>query len=909
MEERVVLTAEMRDEASAPLGRVQQAVRRTTAVVTGANREQAASTTQSSSRIMTALGRVRTGATQTGAGFSRLTGVTRTAFTGVRNAITSASGGIERAARSVGDRAGGAMESGMGSKLKGLAGRLLAPLAVGAVVGMAVGGGIARQLNIEDAEAKLSGLGNSTEKVKAIMDNAMTSVSGTAFGMGDAATVAAGAVAAGIEPGKELTRVLSLTADAATIAGKDMGSMGSIFNKVAASGKLQGDVIAQLQDAGVPVLQFVAKEMGVTAAEAAKMASAGKVNFETFANAMEKGLGGAAQKSGNTTKGALANMKASFSRFGVVLTSWYLPLMKNVFNAVNKGMDAVTKALKPFMNAFGDAFQKKMGPAIDAFGEKLVKAVSWIATAISAVKSILIDGDFTGKFYEAFHLEEDSTAVAVLFRIRDGLVVASKWLRDTKTDVDNFFLGLTAGKDKVAEMADAANLAGGSLDGMVAKGQAVRDFFGNLSPAGMGAIAGVAVMLLGVFGKFTPILGPVMSLVGGLGPIVGQLAGAFRFLLGPVGLIIGLLAMAYATSEPFRDAINGLLGAVMNLGMTLLSALMPVFTTLMTSIMPIVLQLFDALVPVLIMVVEAITPIVVMLAEKFVPIIVQLIEALLPPVMLLIGLLADVFVTLLTALAPILEPLLGLVGIMLDLIVSILTPIIPLIVIVAELIGGVLGGAINLLLPIIKFLLEAFVNIVKFMEGPLTAIIGAIAGLFKGLGDIINGVVGSVKDFVSNPLGGIQDMLGMKKDNSGGGTYSGGGVAGFAGGGVLGGYAPGKDTIPAMLSKGESVLVPELTRAIGPQNIMAANHAASGGRPAGGGPAFSASIAQRLNGGNNSAGAGSVVIEKGAVQVTVAGGATTEVVQDMIAQLEAMLDELLDKALDKKVTNAQKRAY
>lgn len=55
----------------------------------------------------------------------------------------------------------------------------------------------------------------------------------------------------------------------------------------------------------------------------------------------------------------------------------------------------------------------------------------------------------------------------------------------------------------------------------------------------------------------------------------------------------------------------------------------------------------------------------------------------------------------------------------------------------------------------------------------------------------------------------------------------------FAGGGVLSGYAPGRDTELALLSRGEAVLVPELVRAIGPRTILAANAAASG-RPAGG---------------------------------------------------------------------------
>jgi hypothetical protein len=65
--------------------------------------------------------------------------------------------------------------------------------------------------------------------------------------------------------------------------------------------------------------------------------------------------------------------------------------------------------------------------------------------------------------------------------------------------------------------------------------------------------------------------------------------------------------------------------------------------------------------------------------------------------------------------------------------------------------------------------------------------------------------------------------------------YSGGGIAGpirASSGYVLSGYEPGHDSIPAVLSKGEAVLVPELVRQLGARRILAANREASGGRPA-----------------------------------------------------------------------------
>ena len=97
--------------------------------------------------------------------------------------------------------------------------------------------GFARLTGIDNARAKLLGLGHTAESVSAIMDSALDSVRGTSYGMDAAATTAAGAVAAGVELGEDLTRYLSLTADVAAIAGIEMSEMGQIMNKVQTSGK------------------------------------------------------------------------------------------------------------------------------------------------------------------------------------------------------------------------------------------------------------------------------------------------------------------------------------------------------------------------------------------------------------------------------------------------------------------------------------------------------------------------------------------------------------------------------------------------------------------------------------------------------------------------------------------------
>src|SRR5674476_8622 len=133
-------------------------------------------------------------------------------------------------------------------------GAVVAGAAVAGLVGTTLVKGFQRLSSIENATAKLEGLGHSAAEVQLIMDNALASVKGTAFGLDEAATIAATTVAAGIKPGQDLEKTLRLVADAATISGGSLAEMGAIFNKVAASNKIQGDVIAQLNDAGIPIV-------------------------------------------------------------------------------------------------------------------------------------------------------------------------------------------------------------------------------------------------------------------------------------------------------------------------------------------------------------------------------------------------------------------------------------------------------------------------------------------------------------------------------------------------------------------------------------------------------------------------------------------------------------------------------
>ena len=289
-------------------------------------------------------------------------------------------GDIGKVGDKQGKSLGGKVAKGFGFAAKaGFAG-------AGIVAGAALAKGFGRLKGIDEAQGKLKGLGHSTKTVDKIMDNALTSVKGTAFGLDEAATSAAGAVAAGVKPGRELERNLTLVGDAATIAGTDMGSMGSIFNKVASTDMIQGDVLAQLGDQGIPILQFLSKEMGVSAGEVKKLASEGKVDFETFQNAMEEGLGGAGQESGKTFSGAMKNAGAALGRLGASVLSGSFPLLKDGFGDITAMLD-------------------KMGPMAEDWGKKLGGAIK-------------VAGEYVGQFISDF--KEGEGAAGTLRTVLEG---------------------------------------------------------------------------------------------------------------------------------------------------------------------------------------------------------------------------------------------------------------------------------------------------------------------------------------------------------------------------------------------------------------------------------------------------------------------------------------------------------
>ncbi|QRY51727.1 tape measure protein [Mycolicibacterium septicum] len=264
---------------------------------------------------------------------------------------------------SAGSNAGASVRSGF-LKAMGTAAALAAPvLGVGSILSA----GFDRLKSIDAAKAKLTALGNSAETVDAIMKSALDSVKGTAYGLGDAATIAASATAAGIKPGQELTKYLTTTADAAAIAGTSLSDMGRIFNQVQTGQKAYTEDLNQLAERGLPIYKWIGDEAGVAAADVKKMASEGQISSELFFKAIQKNVGGAAKTIGETSfSGAIENLKAAAGRLGA-----------NILGPVFEKIPALVRDLTPTFDRLGESIKPVVAAIVDNLGPAIRNIVGF----------------------------------------------------------------------------------------------------------------------------------------------------------------------------------------------------------------------------------------------------------------------------------------------------------------------------------------------------------------------------------------------------------------------------------------------------------------------------------------------------------------------------------------------------
>lgn len=400
------------------------------------------------------------------------------------------------------------------------------------ITALAAKGGFAHALNIENAQAKLKGLGHSAEAIGEIMANANLAVKGTAYGLDEAASVAAAAVASGIKPGEQLTQVLKTVGDTAQIAGMGFSDAGAIFTSVMARGKLQGDDMLQLTSRGVPVLQALSDQLGVSTQDVSEMVSKGEVDFQTFATALDKYLGGSALAAGETFSGAMANVKAALSRVGQKAATPALNALRDTFNVLTPAIDKVNTALEPLA---------------DKLGIRLSNAVQTVTPWIQRFADGMADGSIT--------IQDIAKHVGLLIGAFGGFTMLGQFgpqILDVFTAAGNgsgTLVSLVSGNmGKIRGVVSGAGVLFTDLGTRWGNALGLADanfggIFGMMANRARSGLSGIGTTMVGLFDS--KIYLPLQQGISGIG---ARMAAPFQALAGRVGGFLSPVTSAFGTA-------------------------------------------------------------------------------------------------------------------------------------------------------------------------------------------------------------------------------------------------------------------------------------------------------------------------------------------------------------------------
>lgn len=196
-------------------------------------------------------------------------------------------------------------------------------------------GGMSRAFNIEAAKFSLQGLGIEWDTVSDSINNA---VSGTAYGLDQAAKAAAVLSASGIgtdvigtdvltgEPLKELERDLKAVSGISAQTGQDFDRIADVFSTIANNGKVMTMQVRQFSTYGLNATADLAEYYGVATSDIEEMLKKGEIAADDFFDMMYNKYWENAGKANDTVTGVEANIKAALGRIGAAFIS---PIVEN----------------------------------------------------------------------------------------------------------------------------------------------------------------------------------------------------------------------------------------------------------------------------------------------------------------------------------------------------------------------------------------------------------------------------------------------------------------------------------------------------------------------------------------------------------------------------------------------------
>ncbi|MGP5219503.1 tape measure protein [Arthrobacter rhombi] len=413
-------------------------------------------------------------------------------------------GRLETALPVIGDRikAVGGKWQNAGKQISGVGGsltkKITAPVGIAAtaVGGLTAALGWGRLTGLDSAKAQLEGLGYSAEDVGKITGQVTEAIDGGMTTMAEGTSVAAGALAAGVDEGKDLKDYIERVGNAAAGANRPVGEMAQIFNRVQGGGKLMTQELNMVEQGMPGFAAAMAKSLGVPQEEFRKMVTAGEVSSDDFMGVMDDFAGEMAESQANSWDGLVKNTMAYVGIIGEALLggvfgdaktaikdfqgwlksddiqAWAADMGAKIGETFSKIVDAVrgaitwwqnlSPAVKSGITGFA-GFLVVAGPVLLVVG-KIVTGIGGLITAfgsiVSAVRLIIPVVKALNLVMMASPL---GLVIALVAAIAAGLIYFFtqtelgkeiwggfvNWLKDLWSGISEFFTGLWAGIQEV----------------------------------------------------------------------------------------------------------------------------------------------------------------------------------------------------------------------------------------------------------------------------------------------------------------------------------------------------------------------------------------------------------------------------------------------------------------------------
>jgi tape measure domain-containing protein len=421
--------------------------------------------------------------------------------------------------------------------------------------------------NMQQVQAAMTNMLGSAGTAQDLLGKLQDFAANTPFEFNDVAQASQKFLAFGFTA-EQIIPTLRAVGDAA--AGVGLGQEGVnrltlAMGQMAAKGKVAGDEMLQLTEAGIPAWQMLADKIGVSIPEAMDMVTKGTVNAQTGLQALTEGMetrfGGMMDQQALTITGTWSNMMDGIGQAAVAVgqqisDAFDLPdLFSNIGNQLQQ-FAAVVKD-----QGIGEAVSRLIPPEVQLAAEAL--AITLTAATIPAIVNLGLSAGIAGAGMVtglAGNLAKVTAGVsnfpAALTVAKTGIEAFGSSIKTIITFIPTMGVKLVGLAASFGPVGIAIAAVGIAITAFLASGHSLEDMF-SVVPGTMDSVRLAGTALKTMFGEIGVAL---QNLVSAAAPLIALFATAFTVAMYAIIAILNVFITILATVLTVAsDIITGLI--------------------------------------------------------------------------------------------------------------------------------------------------------------------------------------------------------------------------------------------------------------------------------------------------------------------------------------------------------------